>query len=295
MTMLPASGQLRRPIRIVTFVTCVILAVLASMSRKVKGQGRPVALEIAAPKDIQIAVGAETALPIAVLPVEAVPRQAMLLLRGLPPAVALSVGRVFDSGVWCLRIADLPALRIMAPSNVVARGDLVLSVVTLDGATIVESRSSFVFTGATSMAAIQPPRQPTAWAQAVTSPGGTLGGSLTALAPSAPPSAKTIAEMDNLTALMRRGDESMALGKVNDARLFYARAAENGWAPAALALARTYDVQELAKVAVLGGVHANPDMADKWYKRARDLGSQEAARRLQYSGKNETRTYTGSH
>ena len=85
---------------------------------------------------------------------------------------------------------------------------------------------------------------------------------------------------------MRRGDESMAMGNVSEARLLYTRAAESGWAYAALALAMTYDAKELAKMAVLGGVQPNAGMAAKWYARARELGSQEAAEKLRRLGQN---------
>jgi hypothetical protein len=206
----------------------------------------------------------------------------MLLVRGLPPAVALSAGRVFESGLWSLRIIDLPTLRIAAPSDIRGRGDLTLSVVTLEGTVIAERRTSLVFAVAGTVAESQPAQLPTAWNNAG-APSAAPPGGAAVITLSAPPE-KSIAEIESLMSLMRRGDESMAAGKVNDARLFYTRAAEGGWATAALALAMTYDGKELAKMAVLGGVRPNPEMAAKWYRRARELGSLEATERLQRLG-----------
>jgi hypothetical protein len=96
----------------------------------------------------------------------------------------------------------------------------------------------------------------------------------------------SIEEIESIGFLMRRGDESMGTGKVNDARLLYARAAESGWAPAALALAKTYDGEELAKIAVLGGVRPDIELARTWYQRARDMGSRDAAEKLRRLGRN---------
>ena len=42
----------------------------------------------------------------------------MLLIRGLPSTVALTEGRLFQSGVWSVKLSDLPNLRIVAPSSI---------------------------------------------------------------------------------------------------------------------------------------------------------------------------------
>lgn len=267
-----------------------VLVLVPMMPPEARGQSGTVALEIVVPKEIRIPTGADSPLPIRVLPAEAVPKQAMLLIRGLPAVVALSEGRVFESGVWSLRISDLPKLRIQVPSDARGRADLAMCVVTLEGAVMARSRSSLFFTTVSaSVDSPSPPvppqaaeQQPTAWMDPGTSPADAPAG----LLPVPLPPNKSVAEIESLMLLMRRGDESMASGKVNDARLFYTRGAESGWALAALALAKTYDAQELARMAVLGGVQPNPELAAKWYRRARDLGSQEATERLQRLGLN---------
>jgi TPR repeat protein len=73
-----------------------------------------------------------------------------------------------------------------------------------------------------------------------------------------------------------KGDELMAAGNVEAARLFYERAADLGLARGALALAATFDPDELARRQVVGGLRPDPAAAKRWYERARELGADEA-------------------
>jgi TPR repeat protein len=90
-------------------------------------------------------------------------------------------------------------------------------------------------------------------------------------------------ERERAMRLLKRGDEQLAEGGVAQARLFYERAAEAGLAQGAMALASTYDPDELGRLKVLG---LQPDRAAaaRWYERARQLGAVEAAQRLQRLG-----------
>jgi TPR repeat protein len=76
---------------------------------------------------------------------------------------------------------------------------------------------------------------------------------------------------------MANGDASMKVSNVLVARQFYQRAAEQGLADAARALAATYDAKELAKLKNLVGVQPDPQLAKKWYAIADALVDQEAA------------------
>jgi TPR repeat protein len=75
------------------------------------------------------------------------------------------------------------------------------------------------------------------------------------------------------------------MGNFPVARQFFERAADLGFAPAALRLAATYDPAEVAQLGSRGVV---PDLAAarKWYERARELGAPEAAERLARLTKN---------
>lgn len=80
---------------------------------------------------------------------------------------------------------------------------------------------------------------------------------------------------------MTKAEESIKQGNVTVARAFYTRAAEKGWAPAAIALAGTYDPNELNELNLVGGIQPDASLAEKWYKRAIELGAPEAQDKLQ--------------
>jgi hypothetical protein len=98
--------------------------------------------------------------------------------------------------------------------------------------------------------------------------------------PPAPPenSERELSPQDRQHALafLKKGEDMFAAGNVGAARLFYERAADAGLAEGALALAATFDPEELARRQVLGGVQPDPAAAQHWYERARQLGASEA-------------------
>jgi uncharacterized caspase-like protein len=95
--------------------------------------------------------------------------------------------------------------------------------------------------------------------------------------PLPPNSAKqSMAPAERLLAI---GSRRLEQGNVSAAREFFLRAADAGSAEAALALGTTYDPAEQANLSWLGVV-PDGDEARKWYQRARELGSLEAAVRL---------------
>ena len=69
--------------------------------------------------------------------------------------------------------------------------------------------------------------------------------------------------------MIARGERELEAGNVSVARQFFLRAADGGLARAALLLAWTYD-KEFARLRIQG-VMPNRELADKWYKRAREL------------------------
>ncbi len=74
-----------------------------------------------------------------------------------------------------------------------------------------------------------------------------------------------------MAALMKRGDEAVALGDAAAARLLYQRAADAGSAPAATALAKTYDPSYASP-----GQPSDPARAFEWYRKALALGDPQA-------------------
>ena len=83
---------------------------------------------------------------------------------------------------------------------------------------------------------------------------------------------------DEISTLMKRGQDLLKAGDFAAARLLFRRAADAGNAQAALALASTYDPAVIGR---LGAVAVSPDIdrALTWYATAADHGSVEAAER----------------
>jgi TPR repeat protein len=85
---------------------------------------------------------------------------------------------------------------------------------------------------------------------------------------------------EEISMLIKRGEDLITQGDIAAARLTLTRAAEAGDARAALALGATYDAEVLHNLGVLGVV-ADSGQARAWYVRAAQFGSGEATRRLE--------------
>ena len=97
--------------------------------------------------------------------------------------------------------------------------------------------------------------------------------------PSVPtPAPVTIPPMES-RALLERGDHMLGLGNVVAARSLYERAVDLGTGIAALKLGDTYDSEFLRKLN-LRGIKPDPAMAEKWFRKAQEMGVPEAKERL---------------
>jgi hypothetical protein len=214
---------------------------------------------IAAPDSVQVKAGTQQPLPLSVSSGSDVPKNAMLLISGLPPTSSLSAGRLFASGTWALRIADLNGLKIETKSTATGQMQLTLSVVSLDGKAIAERTVKLAIVTPGGGSAARPTPDPSAVTPTAALPGPTAA-----------------EQKPEVRALMSQGDNNLASGKVQVARLFYRRAAEQGYAQGALAMAHSYDPGELARLQVVGGVQPDVALAKQWYEKALALGSAEA-------------------
>ena len=141
-------------------------------------------------------------------------------------------------------------LKILLPADMTGSTDVVVSLVSLDGSVLAETKSTLVVR---------------------------IAG---ASAPRANPyrAEPNLTPEDRQRALdfVKKGHELMATGNVEAARMFYERAADAGLAQGAQALAATFDPDELARRQVVGGLRPDPAAAKRWYERARELGADEA-------------------
>jgi hypothetical protein len=182
------------------------------------------------------------------------PRNSFIRLRGLPPSVSLNEGYAVAPGSWSVPLFALPSLQVNVPSGLAGRSEIVIQLVGVDGTILAEASTSFEVAAPAIMApAGRQPLHP---------------------APSLSPE-----EKERAKSLVTQGERYLSMGNFPVARQFFARAADLGYAQAALKLAATFDPIELAQLKVRGVV---PDLeeARKWYERARELGAAEATERL---------------
>jgi hypothetical protein len=223
-------------------------------------QPQRLAISVASP--LQAEPASRARLPIQIGPPEALQKNSFLRIRGLPPTAALTEGHLIAPGSWAVPLIALPTLSVILPAGVQGQSDVAITLMSIDGGQLAEARMLLVV----APTPVAPP------ATARPSP-----------APSPSPMPLPPAERERAIGLHDKGIEQLERGNVFAARRFFERAAEAGLAQSAVALAATFDPDELAKLNVVG---LEPDVAAarKWYERARELGAVEAAERLRHLG-----------
>jgi hypothetical protein len=218
---------------------------------------------------------------------EFLPSQTYVLIRGLPSGVSLVGGHAIGGGSWAVPLYALRALPLDIPVGSSGRSELLVSLVTVEGAYLAQA-STVLAIGPTAVLSppteekVQDSKPPVPGAQNVNPPQPTSRPERGLSSPSLP---REVSAQERALAerLVAQGERYFALGDVVSARLLFRRAADWGSARAALRLAATYDPAELLRLQVQG---VTPDRAQarKWYERARELGAPEAQERLSKLG-----------
>ena len=226
---------------------------------------------------IVAAPASQALLPIEVGPPPSLPANSFVRVRGLPLSVSLTDGHAIGPGSWAVPLFGLPMLKANVPAGVSGRTEIVISLISIDGALLAETRTVLVV----EPAAAPPPPPPRATVEPAQKSLGFIA--------SPPPIPSSRAdrrpqpllpeEKARAERLLARGEEYFVGGNVAAARDFFERAAEAGLPAAALRLAASYDPTELQGMQVQGVV-ADRALARKWYERARELGAPEAVERL---------------
>lgn len=275
------SGQLEAPLwfvracrqawaSVLGFCLAAALAVFGGGAQL--DQARAADVQIAVSPLIQVPTGSENLLPIELRQRGSMHGQCIVLIRGLPAAVSLSKGRLFESGVWGVPVGELDGLQLITSSAAFGKTAFVVSLVTLTGDVLAEANSSLMVSQTSQSV------QTTAAVQQTSPVQEQLPDNAEAALRRPPTlSAKAV---ENIKLFMEKGDTAMKASNINLARLFYTQAAEAGSPEGAYALATTYDPTELARLRVMGGIQPDPAMAKRWYEKATELGSQTAQNRL---------------
>ena len=98
----------------------------------------------------------------------------------------------------------------------------------------------------------------------------------------APPQREVVRSLDprEIAALVKRGQDLLASGDVQSARLLLMRGAEARDARAALLVGTTYDPALLRQIGADGPL-ADAAQARTWYQRAKEWGEPDAQRKLE--------------
>jgi hypothetical protein len=199
-------------------------------------------------------------------------RGTTLIVSGLMPGTKLSSGQPIGETAWFVGAAELPALRAQAPAGFTGSMDLLVELRTPDN-TILDRkmlRAEWIASKSAdaSNVAAAPVSNVVRWAE-----GSFARNQLRQLDP------------DEITVLLKRGEAFLTNGDVAAARLLLQRAAENGNARAAFALASSYDPAALQRLGVYGPA-PDAQLARQWYGRAAEYGSKEAEARLEILARN---------
>ena len=230
----------------------------------------------------------QIALPIEIVPAQAVPKRSFVSLRGLPPTVVLTEGQAVAPGSWAVSIADLPVLKAEIPVGVTGQVDILISLIALDGRMLAQARTTLVVEPASAAPppagggqpeAAPPERTESRLAARAPPKPGTVNEEAKAPAPPSRPVDLSAEQQERAERALAHGEEYLARGSVLVARQYFQRAADAGLATAALRLATTYDPIELERLGV-SSVLPDRELARRWYERARELGSRDAEERL---------------
>jgi hypothetical protein len=251
------------------------LAIVATVLLPVAAQAQQRPL-ITLPARILAPASQRTPLAIGVTPEDRLPRNSYLRIRGLPQTVALTEGHAIAPGVWAIPLSVLPVLAAIVPIGAQGTSEIIVDLLSLDGKVLAETKATLIISAADQAA---PPAAPPSSARAA--PVTPQAGSAALAGPAqAPPNA---GDRERALQFYGKGLELLERGDVDAARKFFERAADQGLSQAAMALATTYDPNELAKLKVVG-LQGNAAAARKWYDRAAQLGAADANERLRRLG-----------
>jgi hypothetical protein len=215
--------------------------------------------------------------------VGAPPPGAFVSINGLTAGARLTSGKRV-ANEWRVPATEISGVSVIPPEGFT--GQMLVTAELRDGGGVALTGTSTRLTWAaapTTVAAapvVAAPPAPVAVATAVPAP---LPASAPALAAVAapPPQTEVVRSLDprEVAALIRRGQDLLASGDVQSARLLLMRGAEARDARAALLVGTTYDPALLRQIGADGPL-ADIAQARVWYQRAKEWGEPDAQRKL---------------
>lgn len=185
---------------------------------------------------------------------QVLPKNCFVRIRGLPPSATVSQGHAIASGAWAIPIVALADLTIGAPDGVAGWSEVAIALVVTDGPVLAETKTKLVVASRSGDVA--------------------TAGARLSLTPE---------DHDRALQFHGLGMEQLKIGNIAAARKFFALAAQAQLPHSMMELASTYDPNELSKLGAFGPL-PDVEVAQRWYRKAHQLGAAGAEERLRRLG-----------
>ena len=220
--------------------------------------------------------------------VGAPPPGAFVSINGLTAGARLTSGKRIGSNEWRVPATEISGVSVMPPDGFT--GQMLVTAELRDGDGVALTAASTRVTWAAApraaappVAVAPPPPPPVAVAPppVVVSPPVTVAAAAPPAMSAPLPQAEVVRSLDprEVAALVKRGQDLLASGDVQSARLLLMRGAEARDARSALLVGTTYDPALLRQIGADGPM-ADVAQARIWYQRAKEWGEPDAQRRL---------------
>ncbi|MCA6119636.1 hypothetical protein J6524_32900 [Bradyrhizobium sp. WSM 1738] len=214
------------------------------------------------------------------------PPDAYVSISGLAAAARLTSGRRVGPGEWRVSATEISGVSVIPPDGFT--GQMLVTAELRDGTGAALTGTSTRLSWAPVPVAAAPvvARPVVAPPVAASAPPPVAPVAMATAAPSAPalpaaPRAEVVRSLDpkEIAVLLKRGQDLLAAGDVQSARLLLLRGAEARDARAALLVGTTYDPVRLKQIGADGPL-ADVAQARMWYQRAKEWGEPDAQRQL---------------
>jgi len=224
--------------------------------------------------------------------VGAPPPAAFVAINGLPAGARLTSGRRV-ANEWRVPATEISGVSVIPSDGFVGQVQVTAELRDGDGAALVAGTTRLSWTAppravapppAASAVTVPPAARVAAVppaASAAVPPPAAVATPVAPLAALPPPQADVVRNLDpkEVLGLVKRGQELLASGDIQSARLLLQRGAEARDARAALLLGTTYDPASLKQLGAIG--LADVAQARSWYQKAREWGEPGAQRQLE--------------
>jgi hypothetical protein len=248
--------------------------------------------------------------------VGAPPPGAFVSINGLTAGARLTSGKRVGSSEWRVSATEISGVSVIPPEGFTGQMLVTAELRDGDGVALTGTSTRLTWAAAPSLAAVAPPRAAVPSPVAVVPPRVAVAPppmsvsvvppvvvppppvvvpppvvavappvAMAAVGPSAmpaPPQADVVRSLDSreIAALIKRGQDLLAGGDVQSARLLLMRGAEARDARSALLVGTTYDPALLRQIGADGPM-ADAAQARIWYQRAKEWGEPDAQRKLE--------------